>query len=76
MLDLEKIGQLENTLIVVTADHGHGFVRSLSLFHFAYSLAFIRMCLEGRIRSISLPSTMIARSVLEVCHTPPVPFSG
>ena len=24
--DLEKIGQLKDTLIVVTADHGHGFV--------------------------------------------------
>lgn len=25
--DLKKIGEYENTLIVVTADHGHGFVR-------------------------------------------------
>jgi alkaline phosphatase len=24
--DLKKIGEYENTLIVVTADHGHGFV--------------------------------------------------
>jgi len=26
-LDLKKTGQLDDTLIVVTADHGHGFVR-------------------------------------------------
>ena len=28
--DLEQIGELEDTLIVVTADHGHGFVRQVS----------------------------------------------
>lgn len=27
LIDLEEIGELEDTLIVVTADHGHGFVR-------------------------------------------------
>jgi arylsulfatase A-like enzyme len=30
-IDLKKIGQLEDTLIVVTADHGHGFVRCVNL---------------------------------------------
>lgn len=29
--DLKEIGEEENTLIVVTADHGHGFVRFHSL---------------------------------------------
>ena len=29
LVDLKKIGELDDTLIVVTADHGHGFVRPL-----------------------------------------------
>jgi alkaline phosphatase len=29
-IDLKEIGEYENTLIVVTADHGHGFVRSFT----------------------------------------------
>jgi arylsulfatase A-like enzyme len=29
-VDLEKIGEMDDTLIVVTADHGHGFVSNIT----------------------------------------------
>ncbi len=32
MIDLKAIGEYENTLIVVTADHGHGFVSVIIFF--------------------------------------------
>jgi arylsulfatase A-like enzyme len=34
--DLKKIGQYDDTLIVVTADHGHGFVRRLNYNKFRF----------------------------------------
>jgi arylsulfatase A-like enzyme len=36
-IDLKKIGEADNTLIVVTADHGHGFVSFCS--HSEYMVA-------------------------------------
>ncbi len=37
MTDLKKMGELDDTLIVVTADHGHGFVSD-------YRRAFLTNC--------------------------------
>lgn len=53
MLDLKNIGELDDTLIVVTADHGHGFVSmsTLPLFDVELTTSIHRTCLGVLTRS-------------------------